>query len=80
MVEIGLTDLPKSGYARAHPTHPGTTGLYDVPKCISNSSQVQFLLGKVQADLTGNTYPWEILGQWDILLLNLTSIGFHDFF
>ena len=27
LVEIGLTDLPKSGCAKAHPAHPGTTGL-----------------------------------------------------
>ena len=27
LVEIGLTDLPKSGCAMAHPAHPGTTGL-----------------------------------------------------
>ena len=27
-VEIGLTDLPKSGCAMAHPAHPGATGLY----------------------------------------------------
>ena len=26
------------------------------------------------------TYLWGILGQWDILLLNLTSIGFTNFF
>ena len=28
MIEIGLTDLPKSGGARAPPATPGTTGLY----------------------------------------------------
>ena len=28
LVEIGLTDLPKSGCAMAHPAHPGTTGLH----------------------------------------------------
>ena len=27
LVEKGLTDLPKSGCAVAHPAHPGTTGL-----------------------------------------------------
>ena len=27
LVEIGLTDLPKSGCAMAHPANPGTTGL-----------------------------------------------------
>ena len=27
LVEIGLTDLPKSGCAMAHPAHPGMTGL-----------------------------------------------------
>ena len=27
LVDIGLTDLPKSGCAMAHPAHPGTTGL-----------------------------------------------------
>ena len=27
MVEIGLTDMSKSGKAMAHPAHPGTTGL-----------------------------------------------------
>ena len=27
LVEIGLTDLPKSGCAMAHPAHPGATGL-----------------------------------------------------
>ena len=27
LVEIGLTDLPKSGCGMAHPAHPGTTGL-----------------------------------------------------
>ena len=27
MVEIGLTDLPKSGCAMAYPAHPETTGL-----------------------------------------------------
>ena len=27
LVEIGLTDLPKSGCAMAQPAHPGTTGL-----------------------------------------------------
>ena len=27
LVEIGLTDLPKSGCAMAYPAHPGTTGL-----------------------------------------------------
>ena len=27
LVEIGLTDLPKSGCAMAHPAHPGTTAL-----------------------------------------------------
>ena len=26
------------------------------------------------------SYLWGILGQWDFLLLNLTSIGFTDFF
>ena len=26
-IEIGLTDLPKSGCAMAHPAHPGTTPL-----------------------------------------------------
>ena len=26
LVEIGLTDLPKSGCVMAHPAHPGTTG------------------------------------------------------
>ena len=26
LVEIGLTDLPKSGCAMAHPAHPGTAG------------------------------------------------------
>ena len=27
LVEIGLTDLPKSGCTMAHPAHPGTTPL-----------------------------------------------------
>ena len=27
LVEIGLTDLPKSECAMAHPAHPGMTGL-----------------------------------------------------
>ena len=27
LLEIGLTDLPKSGCAMAHPAHPETTGL-----------------------------------------------------
>ena len=27
LVEIGLTDLPKSGCAMKHPAHPGMTGL-----------------------------------------------------
>ena len=30
--------------------------------------------------LVGGWYLWGILGQWDILLLNLTSIGFTNFF
>ena len=28
LVNIGLTDLPKSGCAMAHPAHPGKTGLF----------------------------------------------------
>ena len=30
--------------------------------------------------LMAKAYLWGILGQWDILLLNLTSIGFTNFF
>ena len=30
LVEIGLTDLPKSGGAMAPPAHPGTTGLHNI--------------------------------------------------
>ena len=36
LVEIGLTDLPKSGCAMAHPAHPGTTGLISQYHLASN--------------------------------------------
>ena len=39
LVEIGLTDLPKSGVAMAPPAPPGTTGLasYIFAKVLENS-------------------------------------------
>ena len=38
LVEIGLTDLPKSGGAMAPPAPPGTTGLHN--KTVGNTSRV----------------------------------------
>ena len=34
----------------------------------------------VEVEEVRPAYLWGILGQWDILLLNLTSIGFTNFF
>ena len=36
LVEIGLTDLPKSRCAMAHPAHPGTTGLKSKVEILQN--------------------------------------------
>ena len=36
LVEIGLTDLPKSGCAMAHPAHPGTAGLKSKVEILQN--------------------------------------------
>ena len=38
LVEIGLTDVPKSGGAMAPPTPPGTTALGDATAVVTNSS------------------------------------------
>ena len=36
LVEIGLTDLPKSECAMAHPAHPGTAGLKSKVEILQN--------------------------------------------
>ena len=41
LVEIGLTDLPKSGVAMAPPAPPGTTGLLDIISPIGEPGAVR---------------------------------------
>ena len=43
LVEIGLTDLPKSGCAMAHLAHPGTTGL---DSTIIGDQNIQYFKGR----------------------------------
>ena len=38
LVEIGLTDLPKSV---AHPAHPGTTGLLSICTIVGSDEQIR---------------------------------------
>ena len=45
LVEIGLTDLPKSGCAMAHPAHPGSTGLQGIHTIAINLSQSGLIAG-----------------------------------
>ena len=51
LVEIGLTDLPKSGGAMAPPAPPGTTGLHSVPTLYKNANSLEFVLNTLERNL-----------------------------
>ena len=81
-VENGIPAFPSWAL-----THIGASTIYSHS---SGVNQIGLISGKVgdyfffhcEKCLYGDvkSYLWGILGQWDILLLNLTSIGFTNFF